>query len=63
MLAPRYKYGMENMYFDLQRVMRFATIAPLDAEVLGAELAVEINMGARRAIANPWRKDCRAWRP
>ena len=63
MMAPHYKDGMVNMYSDLQRVTRFATLAPLDAEVLGAELAAEINKGAYRAIANLWCKDCRAWRP
>ena len=54
MLAPHYKDGMERMYSDLARVTRFVTPPPLDVEVLGAELAVEMNKGAYRAIANPW---------
>ena len=54
MLAPYYKDGMDNMYSDLQRATRFVTLAPLDAEVLGAELAAEMNKGAYRAIANLW---------
>ena len=63
LLAPHYKDGMDNMYSDLQPAMRFVTLAPLGAEVLGAELAAEINKGAYRAIAKLWRKGCRAWRP
>ena len=42
------------MYSDLQRATRFVTLAPLDAEVVGAELAVEMNTSAYRTIANPW---------
>ena len=42
------------MYYDLQRAMRFVPLAPLDAEVLGTELAVELNKSAYRVIANPW---------
>ena len=62
LLAPHHKDGMDKMHFDLQRATRFVTFAPLGAEILGAELAVEMNKGAYRAIANPWCKDCRAWR-
>ena len=47
----------------MARATRFVMPPPLDAKVLGAELAVEMNKGAYRAIANPWCKDCRAWRP
>ena len=62
-MAPQYKGGMDKMYSNLQRATQFVTLAPLDAEVLGTELALEMNNGAHRAIANPWCKDCRAWRP
>ena len=46
MLAPNYKEGMEMMYSDLARATRFVTPPPLDEEVLGAELAAEMNKGA-----------------
>ena len=38
----------------MARATRFVTPPPLDVEVLGTELAAEMNKGAYRAIANPW---------
>ena len=54
MLAPHYKEHMEKMYSDLARATRFVTPHPLDVEILGHDLVVEMNKSAYRTLANPW---------